>query len=269
MKDTASNAVIFSLIKENSLSIKEINQKVKTMPGKNFSYHSLYKALQKLVETGTIKRNQNKYSLSDQWIEKRLSFSDKLREHFDNKTSISKTDRDSQKTFRDIRSMNNFLRKLEQEHLPLFDKEHNGTIIWSVYHCYNYLLQPADELDYIKKLKESNIDFHVLCYGDTVLDRWTKKAFEKFGASMKTGAKVGGLTGFNIYDDVAIQIFYGKEFLSILQDIYKNTPSIDKLDLSELFEKLDSIKYEINVYIYKNKNIIKSLKERALYLLNQ
>ena len=79
---------------------------------------------------------------------------------------------------------------------------------------------------------------------------------------MKVNTNVGGITEMNVYDDLAVQIFYGNEFLEVLNDVYNNTSTINELDISELFDRLSKINYQINVAIYKDKNIIKILQGR-------
>lgn len=263
MKKTAKDMVIKSLMKEKGLSLRSINQKIKNEYSCNLSYHSVYKALQQLMDEAIISKKNDEYSLSEEWINEKMIFLGNLKKHLNHTKGYDFSD-PSFLRFNNIREMHKFLRHLEKDHLPIFDKDQKGTVIWVVYHCYNYLLEPAKELAYIKKLKECNVDFRILCYGNTNLDVWTKNAFDKFGATMITDSKVGGLTGLNIYDDMVVEIYYGEEFLNVLNDVYTNTKTINELDLSELFEKLSNIDYTINVAVYTDKNLIKCLKERAL-----
>jgi hypothetical protein len=259
------NAIIDALLNEKGLDLTSINSKLKENHGTKYKYHSVYKVLKQFLEEGTIQKDNELYSLSDSWVSKKVNFSLDLQKHLSNTKGINHNLNDnSLLEFDNIKQLHKFLRNLENEHLPIFDKEKKGTIIFVMYHCYNYLLQPAKELEYIRKLKSDGIDFKILCYGNTPLDNWTKKAFEKFGASMKINAQVGGLSGLNIYDDMVVEIFYGREFLNVLNEVYTNTPTTNDFDLSNLFYKLSKINYKINVALYKDKNIIKSLKERAL-----
>ncbi|MFH1641432.1 MAG: hypothetical protein ABIC04_00875 [Nanoarchaeota archaeon] len=263
MKRTTKEVIIESLLNEDGISLSSVNQKIKSSYDRPFGYHSIYKAIRQLQEEGIILKHNQDYVLSGDWINSILDFSDKLRHHI-NKTSGLINSCSNPFEFKDIQDMHKFLRKIEKQHLLIFHKNHGGTVIWVVYHCYNYLLQPAKMLSYIKQLKECNVNLKILCYGNSPLDIWTKSAFEKYGVDIKLGAKVGGLTGMYIYDDVVAEIYYGRDFLNVVNDIYKNTSTINDLDLGTMFEKLSGIDSKINIMLYHNQNIIKYLKERSL-----
>ncbi|MCK5140187.1 MAG: hypothetical protein KAQ85_10130, partial [Thermodesulfovibrionia bacterium] len=214
MRKKAKDAVIFSMMKEKGLDFTSLHNKIRKECSENFSYHSVYKAVQQLLEEKVVIKDNKKYYICDEWAKEKITFCEKLRDHLSHVNSFA--DIPSIIQFGDIRSLHKFLRRLEEDHLAIFNKEKKGTVTWVVYHCYNYLLQPAKELFYVNKLRECNIDFNVLCYGNTPLDKWTRKAFEKFGANMKVNTNVGGITEMNVYDDLAVQIFYGNEFLEVL-----------------------------------------------------
>ncbi len=265
MEDRSKDVVVSLLLREPCMDLAAINQRLKET-NKKYSYHTTYKSIRKLMAEGVIEKNPQGYSISCEWAKQKLEFSENIKNFLSCNGLME--EKISMKELGNIMELNRFQRSIESEHLKVFSKDKKSTIIWAVYHCYNYLLQPAEELSYIQKLKESNVDFHVLCYGNTPLDLWTKKAFDKFGANMKINAKVGGLTGFNIYDDLVVQTFYGQEFLNVLQEVYKSTSTISDLDLGNLFEKLNKIDYKIHVATYKDPHIISSLKGRAMKFFN-
>ena len=265
MKKTVREIVIDSLLKEKGMELRSVNEKIKKGVSINVSYHSVYKAIRQLIDEGVILKKEKEYFLSEKWAREQVESCHKIKEHlkgiygeeYASEGPISHT-------FKNIKELHKFLTKLEYDHLRIFDNVEKGTIIWVMYHCYNYLLQPAKELAYLKKLKEHNMDLKILCYGNSVLDERTKSAFEKFGATTITDSKVGGLTGMNIYGDMVVEIYYDKEFLDVLNEIYMKTKTITDFDPVYFFEKLDGIDYSINVVVYKNINIVKCLKERAL-----
>jgi predicted RND superfamily exporter protein len=265
MKKTAKEIVIESLLTEEYLDISSLNKKIKENSEKVFGYHSIYKAVKQLVDEKVIVKCQEGYHLSEEWVMENLSFLEKLKEHINETKGFSHEACDfSVFEFENIKKLNDFLRKVENEHMSVFSKDKKSTIIRVVHHCYNYLLQPAQELAYIRKLKENNIDLKILCYGNTPLDKWTKDALEKFGAVMKIGANAGGITSKKVYEDFVVDIFFDKKFLDILNEVYSKAESVNDLDPSNLFEKLINTNYKINVILYKNKDIVKNIRDRTL-----
>ncbi|MFW5746883.1 MAG: hypothetical protein ACOCWQ_05035 [Nanoarchaeota archaeon] len=267
MKNTAISArehIIEALLEYPGIGLKQLQQLVQQRASRKYSYHAIYKSIRSLMDDKVVTRTSHAYSLSPTWIEQKISFADRLRSHMLDQNGALVSHDAHALEFKDILELNRFLRTLEDQHLPLFASAEKSSVIWVVYHCYNYLLQPAEELSYIKKLKEHNVDFRVLCYGDSTLDKWTRRTFKRFGAHMKTGAGVGGISGMNIYDDMAIMIYYGTQFLEVLNDIYSKTDSISDLCLGELFDKLNSIDYRIHAVIYRKPSIVAAIKERAL-----
>ncbi len=264
MKKTAKEIVIESLLTEEYLDISSLNKKIKENCSSTLGYHSVYKAVKQLVEDNVIVKCQEGYLLSDEWVMENLSFLEKLKEHINETKGLNHEACDfSVFEFENIKKLNDFLRKVEKEHMPVFNKDKKSTIIRVVHHCYNYLLQPALELAHARKLKDHNIDLKILCHGDTPLDKWTKDAMEKFGAVMKTGSNAGGITSKIIYEDFVVEIFFDKKFLEILNDVYSKAESVNDLDPSSLFEKLINTNYKVNVILYKNKDIVKNLRDRA------
>jgi DNA-binding PadR family transcriptional regulator len=259
MKDTVKDIVIQILLEKKGMSLTEIRKYASATVSKKYSYHSYYKALQQLTEEGAINKTKGEYILTPKWIESKIEFLNQLKTYQSDLSDECKVHK-----FSDIKDLYKFLRKLEDEHLDIFDHTKEGSVLWVVYHCYNYLLHPAKELGYLKKLKENNVDLKILCYGDTALDKWTKRSLEKYGAQMKTSANVGGLIGLNIYDDVVVMIYYGKAFLDVLNGVYSSTRNMDDFCIGELYDKLDNIDYTITAMVSKDKDIIESLKERAL-----
>ena len=71
-----------------------------------------------------------------------LSFLEKLKEHINETKGFSHEACDfSVFEFENIKKLNDFLRKVENEHMSVFSKDKKSTIIRVVHHCYNYLLQ--------------------------------------------------------------------------------------------------------------------------------
>ena len=60
-----------------------------------------------------------------------------------------------------------------------------------------------------------------------------------------------------------LRFFFDKKFLEILNDVYSKAESVNDLDPSSLFEKLINTNYKVNVILYKNKDIVKNLRDRA------
>ncbi len=257
MKRTAKDVVIDSLINKKNLGIKEIENEIKTNYDKEFSYHSIYKAIKELNQKGVLILNKTKYSLSDEWVKEQITLFEKLKKH-------EKEEINTLLEFNSIKDLHDFIKKFEKEKVKLFDESIKGKVIFITNHCYNYLLQPAKELNHLKNIIKANNETMVLCYGDSVLDNWIKKTYEKKGAKFLTDSGIGGLAAINIYDNYAIQIFYGKLFLRALEKTFLETEEIEDLDMAEIFDSLADMKYKISVIIFDDKTIIESLRERAL-----
>ena len=270
MKKTAKQLVISSLIEEKALSIDNINKKIKEKYQSNLSYHSIYKALQELTKKEVLIKEKNKFHLSKKWMINKILFANKLRDHINHTRGMHyDTHSSSIIEFNNTKELHLFLRRFEDDHLDIYNKEVKSNMIWIVRHCYNLLLQPSIELEHTKKIKEHNNNFLISCYGNTLLDNWAKKSYERFGTEMITNSKIGGISSLNIYDNFVVQIFYGKNFCEILDKTYNEIENITDLDISKIFEELHSTDYKIYVMIYKNKGIVESFKKKALKLIKK
>ena len=146
MINTAKDVVINSLLNEKYLSIKDIF--LKQQKEYKLSYNSIYKAVIQLYADKKLSKSPDGYSIGLDWANQKIQFNSKLMKHLKNMGEFSGIGTSIHK-FNDIRKMYKFLRKLEENHLELFEKNKRGSIIWAVYHYYNYLLQPAAELHYL------------------------------------------------------------------------------------------------------------------------
>lgn len=259
MKLTAKEVIVENLIGKGYLSIKQIEELIKSNYNKEFSYHSIYKAIQQLIEEEKAIKKNSKYTLSQEWVKKEIQFADKLKKHLplDFETSIALK-------FYSLKELHTFIKKFEKEKVNLFNENIKGKAIFVTNHCYNYLLQPAKELQHLKSIISANNELIVLCHGNTTLDKWTKKAYEKRNIKIVTDAGLGGIVALNIYDNHVIQIFYGKKFLEALEETFLKTKNISELDVAELCDNIEEIDYQINVSIHDDPAIISSIKERAL-----
>ncbi len=234
-----------------------------------FSYHSVYKALQLLIKDDVLIKSEKQYIINNKWIDEKIKYAQKLSKHTNESNSLPSNLSSSLIEFNNIEDAYEYLRKFEKNNLDVFNKDKNETIIWLTYHCYNFLLQPAIEFNHIKKIKSHNNDFIILNYGDTPLDKLTKKSYEKFGASMIPGCKIGGISEINIYNNYAIQIFYGKKFRRILDDAYSSAKNINDVDISSLYDKLNNEDYKIYISIYRDDEIVRCFRSLALEVFKE
>lgn len=266
IKDTKKE-IIESLIEYNVKDIKELSKIIKEKKKNNVGYHSVYKNVKLLIEKNIIKKNEEGFQPNIEWVRDQVETLKTYEKYLEKKGNFQDKPNSTIVEFTDFKEMHKFIRNIETQHLDLFDSSKKGFAVWITNHCYNYLFQPAKELKHIKKIKEGNNDLTIICCNDSALDKWTKKAYDKRGAEMILDSSQRGLTELNIYDNFAIQIFYGKRFIKAVDEIYEDTKNVNDLDICHMMEKLEDLEYHIGVALYTNKSIINSLKERALKVI--
>ncbi len=262
--------IIITVISNNkNIGLKEISKLVNKESTKKYSYSTIYKNIQKLIDEEIILKNNtnSSYIINSEWIKEKHNFYSKL---FN--INITNTNIDTNKhediiqnnfiKFESAKKFNEFITKIESEHNLVFSKEKKGEIITVQDHCVDYLFNQAKYISYAKKLQENNIEWKIICRGNTPLDKKAKELFSKINVDITLGINISELASMIIYEDVIVEIFYDKSYSKIVKDTFEKTKSFNEFNLVDLHNKLDNTKYSIFVNLYKNKELIKNIKNK-------
>ena len=118
----------------------------------------------------------------------------------------------------------------------LQQSKHKILLGWNP-HPWFHLVQTKQEEQYIKSLKLAKSKLYLIVGGDSFLDRWTEKFWDKkmieysFGKSDFYNERS---TYFNVVDDYVITVKLDPKISQAIDAIYKNTKSLNDLNLQSI-----------------------------------
>ncbi|MBL7054335.1 hypothetical protein ISS05_01090 [Candidatus Woesearchaeota archaeon] len=267
---STKDIVISSLSRDWPLNIQQLYNRTKKTFLKNVTYQATYKAVRSLHDEGVLIKQGKDYSISQVWLEETKEYLNFISGLIERKEKNPKNFEESLIMNRNLqlfefekfKNLYKFLRKFEDN--LILAKNENSSFYWVVNHCYKALFQPSLEFEYMEKLKKKGIKLHILCNGDTSLDKWCRNFYEKNGAVMKIDAGFGISRHINIYNEFIIEIFFSPEFQKIIHGVYNSASSVHAVDIAEILKEISKDDSKILVIINKNKRLVDYMKKSVL-----
>ncbi len=250
-----SQYIIQSLSSQQFLEVSDLLKKITEASGKDYSIQGLYKELKKLQEEGVLFKLGNQYSLRLPWVLDFISLADSISATYIERPQLPLILPEINKKeiwhFTDLLKMNDFWSHVI---LALLQQSKNKILLGWNPHPWFHLVQTKQEEQYIKSLKLANSKLYLIVGGDSFLDRWTEKFWDKkmmeysFGKSDFHNERS---TYFNVVDDYVLTVKLDPKISQSIDDIYKNTKSLNDLDLQSIFSIFHQ-KTKSSVWLEKN-----------------
>ncbi len=252
--------VIRCLAAQPLLTAADLHRKIIALNGKQYSIQGLYKELRKLHTSGVIFKLKDRYSLQFSWVLDYLSLGETLSARYIERAALSLPDVYETKVWRftNLLKMNDFWSHVL---LTLVQKSKHKVLLGWNPHPWFHLVQTKQEGRYIKSLKKTRSRLYLIVGGDTVLDRWTEKFWDKdvvrhsYGKSSFHSERS---TYINVMDDYVVTVKLKPQMAREIDAIYSNTKSWNDLDLSSvlsIFHESTIIQFRIERNPEKAKKI--------------
>jgi hypothetical protein len=270
-EDNVKNLVFSILIKEYPLKIVELTNLIRKRYGKSVTFQAVRKAMLELVEEGVLIKNDKEFSISKKWIvetRKTLDsiYLDLTREEKSPKSIESIEGEVSVFTFNSVSEMMKFWEDIIDDWFENFKKGDPNINVWQGAHLWEMLLYSDYERKIMGQLKEKGIKPWGVVTGNTPLDKYIVKFYQKAGVKMIINPS---LSSFDknyyvaTYGETIVQVQYPHEIVEELEKFFKKTKSIDDLDLHVLSEIVNK-KVKMKLTVIKNISMAKQINNSVI-----
>lgn len=262
-KKNLEQFIITSLASQQSLAANDLLKKAMALSGKTYSIQGIYKEINTLQKEGAVVKLRNKYSLRLPWVFDFISLADKMSEAYIERPLIPFILPELNKKeiwhFSNLLKMNDFwghiLLMLTQQ------SKHKIILGWNP-HPWFHLVQTKQEAQYIKALKLAHTKLYLIVGGNSLLDKWTEKFWDKeavrfsYGISEFQNQRSAYL---NIIDDYVLTVKLEPKTAQAIDTVYQNTKSMNDLNLQSILSIFNQ-KTKCTIWLEKNPKKAKKLK---------
>lgn len=270
-KESVKNLVFTILSHEYPLKLIELTNFIRKRYGKAVTFQAVRKAVLELAEEGVISRQENSFSINKVWIREAKKTMDQLYHTiYEEKEKPKKFDSIGEDisvfTFDSIGSMMKFWENLMEDWLHGFKNGDYNINCYQSAHIWEVLLYSEAESRIMSKLRQKGIKSYVLSTGKYPLDRIAISFYRKIGVKVEI---VPSTLTFDkeylvgTYGDLVVQARYPREIIEELDKFFKNTKSLENLDLKKLSEIINR-KIEVKLSVTKNLNMAKQINQSIL-----
>jgi hypothetical protein len=268
-KKQLHDVILLVLAKEYPLKIGEICHRLKNEFHVELSFQAIRKSLNAMVERKILSLKDKSYSIDKNYSLELKRISDQIMRNYfagDKRgKSLPTQTKEAISTyeFETLILADQFVNEV------IFDLVYNmkesddnrfffnGPHLWYVF-AHLGMEQAVLEDVFLHKIKIYN-----LTNGNTVLDKWEKKFYGKYGRYQINPDSTEIKTALNVFGEYIIQYDYPEEIYSRLEEFYQSTKDLETLDLIKIADIL-RFKTKIKVMVMKNKTIADKLREEIL-----
>lgn len=260
---TVKDSLIFILSTKWPLTAKALYVEYARIYNRKVTYQSIHKALSGLEQENVLKKSSGKYMLNIQWIDNLYSFSKKLKHSYSGGHLISSDELIRMQSpivlkFTNIIELDDFFLDFADE---LSKIAGNKSIIMHYRHNWWPLFNSMKELKLAEKGAKK---YFFLCASDTVVDRWCSEFEKIMGFNIQHDSGCAALCDVQVFGDIVFQIFIPKKTMQTIDNIYRNTKSIDTLNKQQLIEKAFKCNDAITVIIDRNPGMAEGIRNYTL-----
>jgi hypothetical protein len=255
-KDTVKFQILSLLISDYNLKAKQIHSRL-LRKGCETSYQATFKAINQLLDSGIIDKNEFGFKISLKWINSLKSFIKNIEIHYsDDKDPLKKILLSSKNSgdsfvniFSSIKEMDAFLFN--------FISQENGFCAF-VKHPWFPLIHSDEIAKYSSSPKKEKI---VFSSNETLLDKDCTRFLRNLGEQVIVCNKTLSNFSFSLYGDYVVQAFFSKELTNYLDSVFLKYKKIRDIDLVEFNKNFFEKQTEIKVIIIYNPFLVKILKK--------
>ncbi len=262
------NCIIHALSERPNLSAKAIHQKCR-QNDILVSIQSVYKVLKQLEQDAVIIKNKTTYSLRIPWILNLAKFAERAESvYFDLNYLKSILPKDEKQKiswqFSDMVTLDGSWAQV------LLAMAHDSTETYATSYCphtwFDLIIQKQND-QFLNSFHKLVSDDYMIVGGNTPLDRYSKKIWEKYprqkyfllpdGESFKKERN----KSFTVIDDYILTITLDQETVNFIDEIYKKFPSYNEIDPDYIIE-LVKRKIKAKLVLKKHPKDAQKIKNR-------
>ncbi len=269
MAGSTKDQIINILSFDWPLSIKKIYYSLRKRYSINVTYQAVYKAVNEMLESKILLKTQDGYKLNLGWVKEIHNQTEIIRVNYfseQHATIFDKISGDSEairvfifKTWFDVEKYLYYL----QKNYVLKSKEKE---IICVHHSHEWrpLFYLRAEYNWIQQLNKLGHKVFTLCSGNSVIDKWAAKFYERIGGRMKLGVRCAETCEIMVFSDLVIQIYIPLELREALDKKFKKINNIADINHFSLIKNIFEKEAEIKVLINKDKILASQIKKQTL-----
>ncbi len=258
------------LVTKFPLSLIQILNALKDMYAVAPSFQAVRKAVLELVDAKVLSKNGKLFSISKDWILGLSQYSTMLQKQYfmtskthgakkieigPNVTVFSFSNLLDLDTFSNSIILEQFAKKTQKPKYMIYEAAHFWFVVVSL----------AQETALVKEILEKGVKIYYLCKRDTELDRWTIKHYQDIGINCKFMQSKDFPLGYTIgvYDELVMCVTHPPEIASALDKFFQEHKSVEKADLTKLFE-IVKMPCEMKLTVIKDSVLANTVRENIL-----
>lgn len=260
-KSNTEDMIISILSYNYPLSTQKLYNSIKKLYRYEKSYQALHKTLNRLQKEKIIIKEGKEYFLNIEWINNICDFGNNLKARYQTKKEIRAIHGNQEiLVFRvtSLFELDKLLLNLEKEYSYKDDRE--NIIIMHFRHSWWPIIYGQGE--YINDSETKKNKFYGLCRGNTKLDKYSKRFYEKLGVKIKICSSVADIVDTFVYGENIVQVFIDKKILDEIDKIFEKA-TIENFDVPKFVKNILNRKTSIQIIVNKNKDIADQIRERT------
>lgn len=264
-QESLAQHLIKTLAHQQFTDVQNLRGKITEASGKKYSLQGFYKELKKLQDRGVVFKLGNKYSLRLPWVLDSLALAQVLEKNYVERPQLITILPDINKKeiwhFTDLLKMNDFWSHIL---LILIQQSKNKILLGWNPHPWFHLVQTKQEEQYIKALKLAKSKLYLIVGGNTFLDKWTEKFWDKdtvkysFGKSDFDAERA---TYINVVDEYVLTVKLDLKIAREIDEIYRNAKSMEELDLQSVLSIFQR-KTKATIWLERNPEKARKIKTK-------
>lgn len=241
-KGSVEDLVFTILIKEYPLRIIDLMNFIRKRYGKQVTFQAVRKSVLQLLEREVLIEENSRYKLNKEWILKSKNLIDSIYAELTNPKSKPKNIESikgeiSVFSFNSLNELMRFWQDLIDDWFKKFKKRDYNFNCYQSAHGWEALLHPEIEKKIMEQLKKKGIKSYVLTPSNTPLDKQIKNFYSEIGVKTYIAPSNSSFDKsyyVGTYGDLIIQCQYPLKIVQMLDDFFKKSKSLYKINLIEL-----------------------------------
>lgn len=240
------------------LSIKKLHFDMKKNTGKSLTYQAVYKAINEMLNEGILSKQDSEYLVSPAWIQSTGEFINKLAEAYELRGGG---------TVRKLQELNfdswgdtwDFL-------LSKLNTEFFGESKEAYVQIRRFFLVPISR-EHIKILNDffSSKKVHIMCRGNSPIDKMVARFLSSMGAHVITGIECARPTSIIVYGNSMISLYVtGEKERTQLNSYYDGSKDVKGASLFNLYRKI-----RIKLLVNRDPGVLSDVLEQTKAILSK
>ncbi|MBI2141739.1 hypothetical protein HYU16_04945 [Candidatus Woesearchaeota archaeon] len=264
-RETTKEVILQILAESWPLTVRKIYSEVKNKSGKIVTYQAVYKSVKELLSGGVLSRQENGYLISPVWLEKTGEFVSKLSVAY-GENGLGVKRKIQELNFASWSEGWDFL--FSKINTAFFGESKEAYI-----QIRRFFWMPISKDD-INKLKAfaSKIKVHIMCRGNSPMDKMVARFLTSLGAHVYTGVECAHPTSVFVYGGSVISFYVvGERERATLSEYYNQTKDMmpPKSGVFSSFNNLLFKELKLKLVINRDPDVLSDVIEQTKAILKK